>query len=266
VTLVDAHCHVSPIWYEPVETLLFQMDRNSVAQAVLIQLLGQYDNGYQQNCLRRYPGRFASVVAIDATRPDAGRELAALVAAGASGVRLRPDTRSPGPDPLSIWRTAEAEQLAVSCVGTSETLSAPAFIELVAAVPELPIVIEHLGGRSLPDADEAEAAWRLRVLDLADFPNVYLKVPGLGELAPRAPRLPAEGLPLDARPAVLGAALERFGPHRLLWGSDFPPVATREGYANALGWVREALGDLPPEAQAAVFGGTAQRVFKLPKM
>ncbi len=48
MTIVDSHCHVSPVWYEPVETLLFQMDRNEVAQAVLVQMLGQYDNAYQQ--------------------------------------------------------------------------------------------------------------------------------------------------------------------------------------------------------------------------
>jgi len=41
---VDAHCHVSPCWYEPVESLLFQMDRNHVEQAVLVQYMGQLYN------------------------------------------------------------------------------------------------------------------------------------------------------------------------------------------------------------------------------
>ncbi len=36
--IVDSHCHISPVWYEPVESLLFQMDRNDVAHAVLIQM------------------------------------------------------------------------------------------------------------------------------------------------------------------------------------------------------------------------------------
>ncbi len=39
VPVVDAHCHVSPVWYEPVETLLFQMERNGVDTAILIQML-----------------------------------------------------------------------------------------------------------------------------------------------------------------------------------------------------------------------------------
>ena len=41
--IVDGHCHVSTCWYEPVESLLFHMDRNGVARAVLIQMNGQAD-------------------------------------------------------------------------------------------------------------------------------------------------------------------------------------------------------------------------------
>jgi L-fuconolactonase len=247
-----------------VETLLDQMDRNGVAQAVLIQMLGQFHNAYQQECVHRYADRFASVVGIDATRHEACDELVELAARGASGVRLRPETRSPGDDPLAIWRIAEAEKLAVSCVGTSEQFSSREFFALVATFPELAVVLEHLGGSSRPDADENGAAMRRGVLELAEYPNVYLKIPGLGELVPRAATLPAEGAPLDPRPQALRSALERFGPERLMWGSDFPPVAAREGYGNALRWVRAAFADQPAEAQAAIFGGVARRVFNLP--
>ena len=38
MVVVDTHCHVSPYWYEPVETLLYQMTTNGVDQAVLIQM------------------------------------------------------------------------------------------------------------------------------------------------------------------------------------------------------------------------------------
>ena len=69
--IVDSHCHVSPLWFEPVETLLDQMDRNGVAQAVLIQIRDEPDNTYQQNCLRRFPGRFASVAKATTSRPSA---------------------------------------------------------------------------------------------------------------------------------------------------------------------------------------------------
>ncbi|HKG26679.1 MAG TPA: hypothetical protein VKB09_13590, partial [Thermomicrobiales bacterium] len=90
MVIVDSHCHVSPSWYEPVESLLFQMDRHSVGHAVLIQIQGKFDNSYQFDCLRRCPGRFAPVVFVDAARPDAVEALARLAEEGASGVRLMP--------------------------------------------------------------------------------------------------------------------------------------------------------------------------------
>jgi L-fuconolactonase len=262
--IVDSHCHVSPVWYEPVETLLQQMDRNGVAQAVQVQMLGQFDNTYQRNKVRRYPGRLASVVAVDSAKADAVPMLKRLAAEGASGVRFRPTARCASGDPLAIWRTAESLGLAVSCVGNTATFSAPEFAEVVAAVPRLPIVLEHLGGTSAPDTNEAEIAARRRVFDLARFPNVYLKVPGLGELVPRGPMLPAEGCPLEPQPGILQDALKSFGPERLMWGSDFPPVATREGYANALQWVRRAFAAESAETQSMIFGGTARHIFKLP--
>jgi hypothetical protein len=41
MVIVDAHGHASLDWYEPIETLLFEMDRHGVDQAVLIQINGQ---------------------------------------------------------------------------------------------------------------------------------------------------------------------------------------------------------------------------------
>ena len=262
VLRVDAHCHVSPVWYEPVETLLEQMGRNGVDQAVLVQALGQFDNAYLEQCVRRYPGRFAAVVAVDVARADACTELSALAARGATGVRLRPDARSPGTDPFAVWRTAAQERLAVSCVGSSEKFAALEFAELVALFPQLAIVLEHLGGTNRPE-DVEGAALRRRVFELAAYPNVYLKVPGLGELSKRSARLPAAGVALDPRPEILRHALVCFGAERLLWSSDFPVVSSREGYANALSWVLAALGDRSAEERAKIFGDTARRVFRL---
>src|SRR5438552_1390668 len=111
--IVDSHCHASLGWYEPVETLLYQMDANGVERAVLTQLRWQTNNEYQMECVRRYPGRFASVVIVDEGRPDAIQTLERLAAEWASGVRFRPNTRSFGDDPLAIWRAAERLGLSV---------------------------------------------------------------------------------------------------------------------------------------------------------
>lgn len=69
-----------------------------------------------------------------------------------------------------------------------------------------------------------------------------MKVPGLGEFCPPPPY--RQPVPL-ARMAV-----DAFGPQRLMWGSDFPPVSSRQGYANALHGSMDHLSDLRPEALA----------------
>ena len=263
MNVIDSHCHASPVWYEPLEMLLHQMDRNGVQQAVLVQMLGQFDNTYLLDCRARQSQRLAAVVAVDPADTGAVAQLRRLAAAGATGVRLRPDAHTPGDDPHALWRAAASCGLAVSCVGPAAGFLAEDFASLVRELPDLPIVLEHLGGWARPDCEHSEAT-REAIGALARFPNLYLKVPGLGQLAARQQRFPATGrpLPLEAGAVVLNL-LERFGASRLMWGSDFPPVAAREGYGNALRWIDELLGGRNPTERAELFGGTARKVFRL---
>jgi L-fuconolactonase len=263
MTLVDAHCHVSPHWYEPVESLLFHMDRNGVERAVLVQYMGQYDNAYQCECVRRYPGRFAPVVLVDAHDPDAPEALARLAERGAKGVRLRAETRSPGDDPLAIWRAAAALELPVSCGGTSRAFASAEFAGLVEALPDLPIVLEHLGSVNRPDGEAPPYDIRRHVFALARFPNVYIKIHGLGEFCTRTSPVTAPFPFEQPIPPLLEMAYRAFGPGRMMWGSDYPPVSSREGYANALRFTMDRLAALSKEDRRLIFGGVAMALFGL---
>lgn len=99
---------------------------------------------------------------------------------------------------------------------------------LAAAVPELPIVLDHLGKPAIGTADDPRrpsAEWLRDLSDLARHPQVFCKVSGL----------PAEtgGVWSTAQVApFLDAALEAFGPERLMWGSDWPVSSVdADGYA-----------------------------------
>jgi L-fuconolactonase len=235
-----------------VESLLFEMDRNGVERAILIQIAGEYDNRYQRACAHDHADRLASVVHLDATIGTAPAALEREASEGAVGVRLGAGVRSPGGDPLAIWRTAERLGLAVSCYRSGTD---PALVEEIAgALPGLRIVLEHFTGR-------AEDQHRARLADLARFPNVFVKVTGLGEFAQRA-RPVRHPFPFDEPiPTNLEQTHRVFGAHRMMWGSDYPPVANREGYANALALCRAQLTGKTSAEQDLIFGGTARNVF-----
>jgi L-fuconolactonase len=260
VLIVDSHCHASDSWYEPIESLLFQMDRNGVEKAILIQMSGQSNNSYQDECVRRFPGRFGSVVIVSSDLPGAESNLARLAEAGAVGVRFQATTRSLGDDSLAIWRAADRLGLSVSCGGSAADFSSDAFATLVTALPTLRIVVEHLGSLNHP-VDAAAEVLRQKVFSLSRFPNVYLKIHGLGEFSRRAMPV-AEPFPFELPiPPLLEEAFQAFGPNRMMWGSDFPPVSGREGYRNALRFTLAQFGEKTEADRAAIFGGTALKVF-----
>ncbi|MBI2858004.1 MAG: amidohydrolase [Chloroflexi bacterium] len=256
--IVDAHAHSSPRWYEPVETLLFQMGQNAVVQALLVQSVYDYDNQYLFDSAQAYPGRFGVVVVVDTTRPSAVDELRQLARQGAAGLRLRPWDRSPGTDPVAIWREALKLRLPVTCMGTEKEFSAGDFFSLVEELPGLVLVLEHLGcgiGR-VPDRGEFQ-----KVLQLSRYPNIYLKMCGFGELTAMPKPIRSGTFPVV--PPEIGMALEAFGAKRIMWSSNFPNCSAREGYRNSLVFPLERLEMTQPDKEW-VFAKTAQSVWKLP--
>lgn len=259
--VIDSHVHVAPNWYEPVDSLLFHLDANEVDKAVLVQQQGQFDNSYLLECTWNHSDRLYAVVLVDVQRKDAVGQLTELAEQGAHGLRLRPTDRSPGEDPLAIWRAAEVLGLPVSCVGSMAQFCDPRFAEVIEAVPDLTIVIEHLGSGNVPDDEAAPYPLRREVFALARYPNVALKFHGLGEFCPRLQPFP-QPFPFDrSYLELLDLAYQAFGAERMLWGSDYPPVSAREGYMNALHWPRDYFAKLPAIDQIALFGATAQQIY-----
>lgn len=44
--IFDTHVHSCLKWYEPVGSLLYQMDANSVSRALLVAIHGDFDSSY----------------------------------------------------------------------------------------------------------------------------------------------------------------------------------------------------------------------------
>ena len=256
--IVDTHCHAGENWYEPIELLLYQMDANDVSKAVLVQHTGSFDNTYLLDCARRFPGRFRVVAMVDVSQVDAPSTLEGWAEQGVAGVRLSPNDRSPGTDPLVVWRKAAELGLVVSSRGDVDEFGSEGFRDLVGELPDLTIVIEHLAGAEQGISPPYEAF--RGALELAGYPNTYIKVPGLGEISAKPPVL-RPGFRFDYTPPLIEMTLEAFGPKRMMWGSDFPPVSSREGYRNSLRGVMDhpALGS--QQDREWVMGRTATRAF-----
>ncbi len=183
---------------------------------------------------------------------DDGTRMRHWAAQGIVGIRLEATARAQTADPLAQWRTATELDLVVSAPCTPDALLSPQFAEVVDTFPNLQIVIEHLAGVNT-DTQPPYAEFE-QVLALARHPNLSIKLPGFGEFCP----LP---YPFAAVPPLARRAVEAFGPQRVMWGSDYPPVSSREGYEHSLRYPMEYFADLSDADRAWIFGKTALRVW-----
>ena len=265
--IVDTHCHAGTSWFEPIETLLACMDNYGVRRALLTQHRGMFDNSYLLECIERFPGRFSAIAGVDAADPNALSTMEELAAnPDVCGVRLLPQDRSPGDDPAAIWRVAGEVGLPISVFLVNTAHSADAgFQELILSVPDTTIILEHLCGMYHPRSPESVVAPYdnyKKALELASRPNTYIKFGGIGEFGQRPGRLVPE-LRFEDVPPAMEMAYEAFGAHRMMWGSDFPPVAGREGYRNSLvGTLDHPVFKNDEESEWA-FSKTALQAFRV---
>jgi L-fuconolactonase len=123
--------------------------------------------------------------------------------------------------------------------------------------PALSLVVDHLG--KPPIRARGWQPWADLLAAAAEPPNVTAKVSGLNTAAD-----PSRWSSADFQPYV-DHALEVFGPHRLMYGGDWPFALLAAGsYTQIWAGIRECLDTLGPEALWAVLGGTARRVYGLP--
>lgn len=131
--------------------------------------------------------------------------------------------------------------------------------EIARRVPELRILINHLGGVKL-DGKPLAAAWVEQFRALAKQPNVHCKV---SALFGRWEKQPA---PQDiaAYTEVLDLALESFGEDRLIFGSDWPVTEQTADYAAVLRLTRAYFDRKGPAISAKLFHQNAAAFYRPP--
>ncbi len=147
---------------------------------------------------------------------------------------------------------------------------------LARACPELPIVLNHAGTllgvaehAATPAARaEAQTLWRQGLALLTPFPQVSIKIGGLG--------MPLVGLPFhrDAMPPTsqvlaqawmpwLETCLAHVGPARCLFESNFPVDRQSCGYSELWNAFKRMTRALSASERSDLFSETARRVYRL---
>jgi predicted TIM-barrel fold metal-dependent hydrolase len=124
---------------------------------------------------------------------------------------------------------------------------------LVDEHPDTDFILTHAGMLVDLSAETAEA-WQAGLRRLADKPNFYAKLSGLGTFAHKSdPAFIAY---------VVDEAIAILGSERLMFGSNFPIEKLWTDHASLIKAHRDAVGRHGPEASADVFWNTAQRVYR----
>jgi L-fuconolactonase len=123
-----------------------------------------------------------------------------------------------------------------------------AFRPAISSEPGAVTVIDHC---ALPELQAGVIPESSPLFALAELPNVWVKVstPLL---------LTAAGQGSPAR--LMEQLVERFGPGRVVWGSDFPQT-TEPDYAGKLALAAAATGTLSADERGAVMAGNAASLW-----
>src|SRR5579884_1730297 len=190
------------------------------------------------------------------------------------------DPRVEGREQPGVLSSAEfrAGARAVARMGLSlDTICCfPQLPEMVAfarAVPELTIVMNHLGGlnRTGPLAgrdDEVMPAWRQGMAQLAKCANVFLKLGGMGmprfgfDWHTRDKPIGSEELARDMAP-LLSFCIDRFGPQRCMFESNFPVDKVSFSHHVLYNAFKRFSQGYSAAERAALFHDTAVRAYRI---
>ena len=123
--------------------------------------------------------------------------------------------------------------------------------------PAMRAVIDHCLKPQLRGHDEASfAAWAKGMARLAEDTGACCKLSGL---------LTEADAVWDEKvlKRYTDHILDAFGPQRVMWGSDWPVVRLRCEYEDWFALAKRLTAHLDSAGQAAVFGGTAARFYRI---
>ena len=233
-----------------------EMDRAGVEGSIAVQARQTLDETrWLLDLAREHPFLRAVVGWID-LRADVDAQLAALgddraLAGVRHIVQAEPDGFLEQPSFLAGLARLEPAGLAYDILVYARQL--PQAVPLARRFPRQRFVLDHLGK---PDVRGGELhEWQRQMTALAALPNVCCKLSGLVTEADWRGWTPGQLRP------YLDTALDAFGPDRIMIGSDWPVCLVAASYSDAIGLMREAIGEYSAAEQQRMLGGTAMDFY-----
>jgi len=147
------------------------------------------------------------------------------------------------------------------------------FASLARAVPDVPMVLNHIGGLLgvnpyAGKRDEVFQVWKRGIAEVATCPNVVVKLGGLGMVRcgfdwhTRSVPPTSTELMEVTRPYYLHC-IEQFGPTRCMFESNFPVDKLSCSYNILWNSFKRMTKDFSATERSALFHDTATRVYRL---
>ena len=149
----------------------------------------------------------------------------------------------------------------------------PELAEFAKALPDLTIVLNHLGGlmRTGPYGnrdDEVMTTWRSGIDAVAECPNIIMKLGGAGmprigfDWHTRAKPVGSEELAESIAP-FMNYPIEKFGPNRCMFESNFPVDKVSFSYNVMYNAFKRVSQGYSASERADMFHDTAARVYRV---
>lgn len=146
-------------------------------------------------------------------------------------------------------------------------------VDLARAVPEATLIVGHCGGplgygRYAGKRDEVFTTWKAGIADIARCPNTVMKLGGMMMRLAAADYRTLPAPPTSAELAELWrpyieTCIEQFGAARCLYESNFPVDKMGIGWAPIWNALKLTASKASAEEKAAMFAGTARRVYRI---
>lgn len=244
------------------EILRPQLKKAGVDGTILVQVLNEVDETYEFLDMQREIDFVAGVVGwVPLTDPAAcARALESMKPRGKL-VGIRP-LIAYEPDPDWLLQPSVRESLGLLAKAGLVFEAIPvnerqfeAVLTVTRAIPELKVVLNHLGNPPVPE--NGWEPWATYIARAAELPNMSIKL--------------SAGLALVVKwkwstkeiRRYADHVLDLFGPDRVMAGSNWPVVELGGTYAEVWHGLNELIAHLKPTERAAMLGGSAQRIYGL---